>query len=204
MRAGLTHGRPFFQHPSALVETALVGAGTRIWAFAHVMKGARIGRDCVIGDHCFVESGVRIGHGVTIKNGVSIWEGVEVGDGAFLGPNATFTNDLRPRSRRYPLVAARYRSRRWLLKTRIGTGATIGANATVLCGIKIGRFAMVAAGSVVTTNVPDHALWAGVPGRAAGDVCRCAGALAFVDGRAKCRACGLVYQKSGNRVRSLR
>ena len=182
----------------------MVGTGTHIWAFAHVMKGARIGRDCVIGDHCFVESGVRIGHGVTIKNGVSIWEGIEVGDGAFLGPNATFTNDLRPRSRRSPLFAARYRSRRWLLKTRIGTGATIGANATVLCGITIGRFAMVAAGSVVTTNVPDHALWAGVPGRAAGDVCRCAGPLAFVDGRAKCRACGLAYQKRGRLVRSLR
>lgn len=190
-----------FQHPTALVETEAIGTGTRIWAFAHVMRGARVGRDCVIGDHSFIESGVRIGRGVTIKNGVSLWEGVEVGDHAFLGPNAVFTNDLRPRSRRLPAAAGRYRTTRWLQKTRIGTGATVGANATVLCGIRIGRFAMIAAGCVVTTDVPDHALWAGVPGRFHDHVCRCGSTLVFVTGRAACRDCGLAYREHGGRVR---
>lgn len=198
-----TRGR-FFQHPTALVETASVGARTRIWAFVHVMRGARVGPDCVIGDHSFVESGVRIGRGVTVKNGVSLWEGVEVGDYAFLGPNATFTNDLLPRSPRIPAMAGRYRTKRWLRKTHIGMGATVGANATVLCGVHIGRFAMIAAGCVVTTNVPDHALWAGVPGRLRGHVCRCGNALAFVDGRTTCRRCRLAYSHRGGRVRSVR
>lgn len=157
--------RRFFQHSHALVESRSIGKGTRIWAFAHVMKGARIGRDCNIGDHCFVESGARIGNGVTIKNGVQVWEGVTLGDFAFVGPNATFTNDLYPRSPRLPLVAARYKTKAWVGKTRVGKGATIGANATILCGIKIGTFATVAAGAVVTKDVPAYSLVAGVPAK---------------------------------------
>lgn len=162
--------RRFFQHSHALVESRSIGKGTRIWAFAHVMKGARIGRDCNIGDHCFVESGARVGNGVTIKNGVQVWEGVTLGDFVFVGPNATFTNDRYPRSPRFPLVAGRYQTKRWVSKTIVGKGATIGANATILCGIKIGAFAMIAAGAVVTNDVPPHTLVAGVPARRVGHV----------------------------------
>ena len=162
--------RKFFQHPNALVESARVGAGTRIWAFSHVMKGARVGRDCNIGDHCFIESGAHIGNGVTVKNGAQIWEGVTLADHVFVGPNATFTNDLYPRSPRMPAVAARYRTKQWVQTTSVGKGATIGANATILCGVKIGAFAMIAAGAVVTKDVPAHALVAGVPGRVVGMV----------------------------------
>jgi len=98
----------FFKHPSALVESTAIGAGTRIWAFAHVLRGARLGRHCNIGDHCFVEGGARIGDNVTIKNGVAIWEGIVVRDNAFVGPFAVFTNDLAPRSPRFPAAARRY------------------------------------------------------------------------------------------------
>lgn len=162
--------RKFFQHPNALVESTAIGAGTRIWAFAHVMKGARIGRDCNLGDHCFIESGARVGNGVTVKNGAQVWEGVTLGDYVFVGPNATFTNDLYPRSPRMPSVAARYKTKKWVKRTAVGKGATIGANATVLCGIKIGAYAMIAAGAVVTKDVPANALVAGVPARIVGKV----------------------------------
>ncbi len=124
----------FFRHPSALVESTTVGAGTRIWAFAHVLKGARIGQHCNIGDHCFVEGGARIGDNVTVKNGVAIWEGVVVADNVFVGPFSVFTNDLAPRSPRFPGAARRYASKAWLRRTVVEAGASIGANATILCG----------------------------------------------------------------------
>jgi UDP-2-acetamido-3-amino-2,3-dideoxy-glucuronate N-acetyltransferase len=191
----------FYQHPRALVESTTIGAGTRVWAFAHVMPGARIGRDCNIGDHAFIETGARIGRGVTIKNGVMVWDGVVVGDYAFLGPQATFTNDLRPRSPRLALATGRYRTRRWLARTYIGRGATIGANATVVCGVRIGAFAMVGAGTVVTGNVPAHALWLGVPGRLAGYVCECGEPLQLVDDDAGCRRCRARYVRRGRTIR---
>jgi UDP-2-acetamido-3-amino-2,3-dideoxy-glucuronate N-acetyltransferase len=183
----------YFVHPNALVETARIGEGTRVWAFAHVMKGASIGRDCNVGDHAFIETGARVGHGVTIKNGVTIWEGVTVGDFAFLGPCVVFTNDLRPRSPRAPRAGTRYRAKEWLVRTRVGKGASLGANATVVCGVRIGDHAMVGAGTVVTADVPAHALWLGVPGRLAGYVCECGKPLRFVDGAARCRPCRLDY-----------
>jgi acetyltransferase-like isoleucine patch superfamily enzyme len=191
---------PFFQHPRALVESRRIGAGTRVWAFAHVMPGVTIGRDCNIGDHAFLETGVRIGDGVTIKNGVTLWEGVVVEDHAFIGPQAAFTNDLRPRSPRGPAAAARYRTRAWVGKTRVGTGASIGANATVVCGVRIGNYAMIGAGAVVAGDVPAHALWLGVPGRLAGYVCECGERLRFVTPRARCASCRRRYVQSRGRV----
>jgi len=148
-----------FIHTQALVESDTIGEGTRIWAFAHVMKGARIGKGCNIGDHSFIESGVTVGNDVTIKNGVSIWEGVEIGDLVFVGPNVAFTNDTRPRSKVYHATPER---------TRILEGASIGANATILSGITIGRYAMIGAGSVVTKDVRDFELVVGCPARHAG------------------------------------
>lgn len=145
----------FFQHQMALVETDNIGAGTRIWAFTHLLPGAAIGRDCNICDQVFIENDVVVGDRVTIKCGVQLWDGLRVEDDVLIGPNATFTNDLYPRSK----------SDFELLITRIKHGATIGANATILPGITIGVNAMVGAGAVVTRDVPDQALVVGNPAR---------------------------------------
>ena len=185
----------FFQHPSALVESTAVGAGTRIWAFAHVLNGARIGRHCNLGDHCFVEGGAWIGDNVTIKNGIAIWDGVVLRDNAFVGPFAVFTNDLAPRSPRFPAAARRYASKGWLRRTVVGEGASIGANATILCGLRIGPFAMIGAGAVVTRTVPAYALMVGVPSRQIGWVCKCGTRLTTDSrGAASCPACHSPYQ----------
>ncbi len=146
----------YYKHPQSLVETEQIGSDTTIWAFAHVLRGAIIGERCNICDHCFIEGGVRIGNEVTIKTGVSIWNGVTLEDRVFIGPNAVFTNDLLPRSKN-----AGYQ----MLNTLVKTGASIGANATILAGVTIGRFALVGIGSVATRNVPDYALVYGNPAR---------------------------------------
>lgn len=148
-------------HEKALCESAQVGDGTRIWAFAHVLPGARIGRDCNICDGVFVENDVVIGDRVTVKCGVQLWDGVRVGDDVFIGPNATFTNDRFPRSKQYPEKFA---------ETVVENGASIGANATLLPGIRIGSGAMVGAGAVVTRSVPPNAIVVGNPARIVGYV----------------------------------
>lgn len=149
-------------HSNALVEPgASVGAGTRVWAFAHVLPGATIGSDCNICDHVLIEGDVVVGSRVTIKSGVQLWDGVRLDDDVFVGPNATFSNDRFPRSKQYP---ERY------LVTTVGRGASIGANATILPGLTIGANAMVGAGAVVTRDVPTNAIVQGNPARIAGYV----------------------------------
>ena len=169
-----------FVHTFALCESDDVGPRTRVWAFAHIMAGARLGADCNVGDHAFVESGAVVGDGVTIKNGVLLWSGVTVEDGVFLGPGVVFTNDAGPRAP-YPKGPAGWRA------TLVRRGATVGANATVLSGLTIGCWAMVGAGAVVTADVPDHALVVGNPARQTGWACACGrtlpGGLACVCGR---------------------
>ena len=156
----------YFVHPQALVETEVIGEGTRVWAFAHVMKGAVVGRNCNIGDHAFVESNVIIGDGVTIKNGVAVWDGVSLGDHVFVGPNAVFTNDLNPR-------AEIKKSREQFVTTDVHEGATIGANATIVCGVTIGRYAFIGAGTVVIRDIPPYAMVVGNPARQIGFMCEC-------------------------------
>ncbi|UTF50091.1 N-acetyltransferase [Desulfomicrobium sp. ZS1] len=146
----------FFKHSHALVESESIGKGTKIWAFAHVLPGAQIGEDCNICDNVFIENDVIIGDRVTIKCGVQLWDGVRVDDDVFIGPNATFTNDIFPRSKVYPEK---------FLITRLKNGCSIGANATILCGIEIGEQAMVGAGAVVTKDVPPKTLVYGNPAR---------------------------------------
>lgn len=150
--ASSSHG-PFL-HPQSLCESSHIGTGTRIWAFAHVLPGARIGRDCNICDGVFVENDVVIGDSVTVKCGVQLWDGMRIGDHVFIGPNATFTNDRFPRSKHYPEA---------VLETVVEEKASIGANATILPGVRIGRGAMVGAGAVVTRSVPPYATVVGNP-----------------------------------------
>jgi len=175
-----------FVHPKALCETALVGPGTRIWAFAHLMKGAQVGSDCNICDHAFIETGAVIGNRVTIKNAVQIWDQVTIEDEVFLGPNMIFTNDLNPR------VAFKKAPEKFLL-TRVKKGASIGANATIVCGVTIGEQAFVGAGAVVIRNVPSHALVVGNPARRISWVCTCGEGLSA---ELTC-ACGRRYRSLG-------
>ncbi|GAB6192085.1 acyltransferase [Desulfocastanea catecholica] len=143
----------YFVHSHALVESQQIGKNTRIWAFAHVLPGAIIGADCNICDNVFIENDVVIGDRVTIKCGVQIWDGITIENDVMVGPNATFTNDLYPRSKQ-PFE---------LRRTQVKKGASIGANATILCGITIGERAMIGAGSVVLKDVPSHAVVVGNP-----------------------------------------
>lgn len=145
----------YFVHAHALVESERIGRDTRIWAFAHVLPGAAIGEECNICDHVFIENDVVVGDRVTVKCGVQLWDGLRVADDVFIGPNATFTNDMFPRSKK-PFQ---------LLYTTVERGASIGANATILPGLTVGAGAFVAAGAVVTRDVPPRALVAGNPAR---------------------------------------
>jgi acetyltransferase-like isoleucine patch superfamily enzyme len=179
-----------FKHPLALVESDTVGPGTRIWAWAHVMRGARIGADCNVGEHCFIESGAILGDRVTVKNGVAVWDGVTVEDGVFLGPAAVLTNDRRPRSRAPGFVPQR---------TVLREGCTIGANATVLSGLEIGRYAMIGAGALVTRDVPDFTLVTGSPARRRGHVCACGRDVRFECDAATC-PCGARLTLTSGRI----
>ena len=162
--AGLPEG--VFVHPLAFVESAAIGNETRVWAFAHVMKGSTIGERCNLGEQVFIESGAVVGNGVTVKNGISIWDLVTIEDDVFLGPHMVFTNDPKPRA----FIKLGHDS---LVPTRIRKGATIGAGATLVCGVTIGQYAFVAAGAVVTRNVPDFGLVKGNPAKLSSYICRC-------------------------------
>jgi UDP-2-acetamido-3-amino-2,3-dideoxy-glucuronate N-acetyltransferase len=146
-------------------DNVSIGEGTRIWHFSHVMRDASIGTGCVLGQNVFVGCGVSIGNGVKIQNNVSIYEGVTIEDDVFCGPSCVFTNVLTPR--------AFIERKSAFSPTRVRRGATIGANATVVCGVTLGRYCLVGAGAVVTHDVPDYAMVLGVPARQAGWVCRC-------------------------------
>jgi len=159
--------KKFFVHESSYVDDDVtIGDGTKIWYFCHVQKGAQIGTHCSLGQNVNISNNVKIGNGVKIQNNVSIYEGTELEDYVFCGPSCVFTNDLTPRAK-YPKGSANYK------KTLIKEGASIGANATVVCGHTIGKWALIGAGAVVTTNVPNHALMLGVPAKQKGWVCEC-------------------------------
>jgi acetyltransferase-like isoleucine patch superfamily enzyme len=156
-------------HSSAIVETDAIGDRTKIWAFVHILPEVKIGEDCNICDHVFIESGVIIGNGVTIKTHVSLWKGIKIADYCFIGPNVAFTNDIYPRSHRNPALQKRYfqdNDESWYRGTTlIDEGAALGANATILCGLTVGTYAMVAAGAVVTKDVKPFELVGGVPAK---------------------------------------
>ena len=176
----------FFAHESSYVdEPSQVGAGTKIWHFSHVMKDAVIGRDCVIGQNVLVSSGVRVGDGCKIQNNVSLYTGVTLEDHVFCGPSLVFTNVVNPRSE--IVRKDEYRP------TLVRQGATLGANATIVCGVTIGTYAFVGAGAVVTREVPDFALVFGNPARREGWMCRCGLRLDVQDASPRCASCGTEY-----------
>ena len=181
----------YYVHPSSVVDEGVtIGEGTRIWHFCHIQKGAVIGKRCSLGQNVNVSNNVTIGDGCKLQNNVSVYEGVELEDYVFCGPSCVFTNDLTPRAK-YPKGAAGYK------KTLIREGASIGANATVVCGHTVGRWALIGAGAVVAfqDNVPDHALMLGVPARRCGWACECGELLK--DGL-RCPKCGRKYREGEN------
>ncbi len=189
----------YFRHETAIVdEGAEIGEGSRIWHFVHVCAGARIGRDVTLGQNVFVAGGAILGDGCRIQNNVSIYDGVALEDGVFCGPSAVFTNVRNPR--------AGVERKHEYQPTRIGTGATLGANCTIVCGVTIGRYAFVGAGAVVTRDVRDHALVAGVPARQTGWISRHGEKLDLPlegEGEAACPATGEGYALEGGQCRWL-
>jgi UDP-2-acetamido-3-amino-2,3-dideoxy-glucuronate N-acetyltransferase len=185
-----------FVHETAIVDPGCeVGKGTRIWHFTHVIKGSRIGEDCNIGQNVVIGPEVTIGNRVKIQNNVSVYDGVTLEDGVFCGPSMVFTNVYNPRS---------YIPRKNELRpTRVKEGATLGANCTIVCGHAIGRFAFVAAGAVVTKDVPDYALMAGNPAMLKGWMCRCGVRLHFEEDHAACDVCGASYSMGQSGVRAI-
>ena len=174
----------YFVHPTSFVDDDVeIGEGTKIWHFSHIQSGAKIGKNCSFGQNVNVSNNVRVGNGCKVQNNVSLYEGVELEDYVFCGPSCVFTNDLTPRAK-YPKGRAAYK------KTLIKHGASIGANATVVCGHTVGEWAMIAAGAVVTSNVPNHALMMGVPARIRGWVCECGDVLSD---DLVCNRCGRTY-----------
>lgn len=174
----------FFIHESSFLDEGVsVGENTKIWHFCHVQKGARIGCRCSLGQNVNISNNVQIGNGVKIQNNVSVYEGVTIEDDVFLGPSCVFTNDLTPRAK-YPKGHENYK------RTVIRQGASVGANATIVCGHEVGRCAMIAAGAVVAQNVRAHALMMGVPAKQAGWVCECGERL---KDDLQCSKCGRKY-----------
>lgn len=182
----------FYVHESTYIDDNVsIGKDTKIWHFCHIQKGAQIGKECSLGQNVNVADNVKIGNGVKIQNNVSIYEGVELEDYVFCGPSMVFTNDLTPRSK-YPKGAASYKS------TLVKYGASIGANASIVCGNTIGEWAMIASGAVVTKDVPAYALMAGIPAKQIGWVCECGAPL---KNSFKCKECNREYTLINNKLK---
>jgi len=186
----------YFVHESSYVDDgARVGKGTKIWHFCHVMAGAVIGERCNLGQNVVVMPGTRVGNNVKIQNNVSIYEGVVLEDDVFCGPSCVFTNVLNPRSH----VSRKHEYR----PTYVKRGGSIGANATIVCGVTLGEYAFIGAGAVVTADVPAYALMVGVPARRVGWMCQCGERLQLAHGQGACPVCGATYAESNGVLRPI-
>lgn len=188
----------FWAHKTAEIqEGAVIGNGTKIWQNTQVLKGAQIGKNCVIGHNCFIASRAKLGNGVKIESNTDVWDLVTLEDYIFVGPSVVFTNDLNPRAK-YP--KKKYPEYGKWFPTLVKEGASIGANATIICGNTIGRWVMVGAGAVVTKNIPDYAIVAGLPAKVIGWICECGNRLEFREEKAVCRVCKKEYKKARNKI----
>lgn len=188
----------YFKHPTAEVSSkAKIGQGTKIWQNSQILAGAEIGKNCLIGHNCFISSKAKLGNGVKLQSNIDVWDLVTLQDYVFVGPSAVFTNDLNPRAK-YPKL--KYPQYGQWLPTLVKEGASIGANATIVCGVTIGKCAFVGAGTVVTKDIPDYAIVVGVPAKIIGWMCECGQKLKFKNGKASCRKCKRKYQKKGKKV----
>lgn len=188
--------KEYFVHESSYVdEPCEIGAGTKIWHFSHIMQNCKIGKNCNIGQNVVISPDVILGNGVKIQNNVSVYTGVICEDDVFLGPSCVFTNVINPRS----FISRKDEYK----KTIIGKGASIGANATIVCGHNIGKYAFVAAGSVVTKDVPDYALVMGNPARVKYFVCECSEKMEWVDNKFTCPHCGKKYELKNDHVEEI-
>jgi len=189
--------KEYFVHPSSEIEKGVkIGPDTKIWHFCHIMKGAKIGKGCSVGQNVFVGSGVKIGNYIKIQNNVSVYEGVTLKDFVFCGPSMVFTNDITPRSK-YPKKGE-------YVKTLVKEGASIGANATIVCGNALGKHCFVGAGAVVVEDIPDYAIVVGVPAKIVGWMCECGRGLQFEDKKAICPNCKRKYLKNKKKVKLLK
>jgi len=193
--------KKIWSHQTAEVsDKAKIGSGTRIWQNSQILPKAKIGKDCVVGHNCFIGSKVKLGKGVKLESNIDVWDLVTLQDYVFVGPSVVFTNDPNPRAKypkkKYPQYG------KWL-PTLVKEGASIGANATIICGNTIGKWAFIGAGSVVTKNVPDYAIVAGVPGKPIGWVCECGNKLKFEKEKAKCLKCKRKYKNKNNKVKQI-
>ena len=190
--------KKYFAHESSFVdENVAVGEGTKIWHFCHIQSGARIGKNCSLGQNVNISNNVIIGDGCKIQNNVSIYEGVTLEDDVFCGPSCVFTNDLTPRAK-YPKGHDNYK------KTLIKHGASIGANATIVCGHTIGEWALIGAGAVVACDVPPHALMLGIPAKQSGYVCECGQVLKITNNMYICSDCGRKYYLDDNALKEVK
>jgi len=189
-------GKKFFIHESSYVDDNVqIGEGTKIWHFSHVQSGSVLGKKCVLGQNVNVGNNVKMGNYIKVQNNVSIYEGVELEDYVFCGPSMVFTNVLDPRCK-YPQQGSQFYH-----KTLVKEGASIGANATIVCGNTVGKHAFIGAGAVITRDVPDYALMVGVPAKQKGWVCECGEILPKFETKVTCSRCKLEYQLKNDELR---
>ncbi len=189
--------KKYWAHKTAEINRkAKIGEGTKIWHYSQILNGAEIGKNCTIGHNCLIGKNVKVGDNTTIQSNTDIWTKVTLEDFVFVGPSAVFTNDLTPRAK-YPTPEEEW------LPTRVREGATIGANATIICGVTIGKNSFVGAGAVVTEGVPDYAIIVGVPAKIIGWICECGNKLIFKEKKAVCSKCKRKYLKAGKIIRKI-